>query len=63
MTAHTYALRQTANGKFIDIVAAGAGPGSGYLIRIPIRSGFERKAASFALEVLDLLNKHLSLEK
>lgn len=53
-----YALRHPVNGQHIDIVHADAGKGAGAIVRVPVRSGLERRADEIADLVLQLLNDH-----
>lgn len=53
-----YTLRHTDNGQHIDVVHWDAGPGTGALVRVPVRSGRHRVAADTAALVCRLLNDH-----
>jgi hypothetical protein len=55
-----YVLRQTSNGKHIDIVPVGATKGTPAVLRVPVRSGLENIAGQFAWKVKELLNEHMN---
>lgn len=53
-----YTLRHPVNGQHIDIVHEDAGPGSGAVVRVPVRSGRQHLAQDTAALVCRLLNDH-----
>jgi hypothetical protein len=55
---NAYTTRPNKNGQYIDIVHANAGPGSGAIVRIPVRCGLEHQAKETAGLVLQFLNEY-----
>ena len=58
MTEDRYTIRHTTNGQHIDIVHCDAGPGSGAVVRVPVRSGRHHLAQDTAALVCKLLNAY-----
>ncbi len=54
---NTYTTRPNKNGQYIDIVHVNAGPGSGAVVRVPVRSGMEHMAKETAERLLNYMNE------